>query len=233
MFCVAICDDDELLCSQLERVLEPYRKRGLIHSVIFYSGEKLCKALDSGEHYDLLFLDIELCIMNGVDVGKKIRDVLGNERIHIVYISAKQEYAMELFSVRPMNFLIKPISAKTIIENVEKAMALSEMYDTYFEFKFGKEFFRIPYGDILYFESHNRKVLIHTKTEVKETYGKLKIVEKQAPPNFVRIHQSYLVNRIYIAYWKYEEIRLTNEQMLPISQAYRKNVSEFLLQNSK
>lgn len=233
MFCVAICDDDELLCSQLEGMLEPYRKRGLIRSEIFYSGEKLCEALDSGKHYDLLFLDIELCVMNGIDVGKKIRDVLDNERIHIIYISAKQEYAMELFSVRPMNFLIKPISAKTIIDNLEKAMALSEMYDSYFEFKFGKEFFRVAYGDILYFESYNRKVLIHTKTEVKEMYGKLKTVEKQVPPNFVRIHQSYLVNRSYIAYWKYEEIRLTNKQILPISQAYRKNVNEFLLQNIK
>ena len=97
MFCVAICDDDELLCSQLEGMLEPYRKRGLIRSEIFHSGEKLCKALDSGKHYDLLFLDIELCVMNGIDVGKKIRDVLDNERIHIIYISAKQEYAMELF----------------------------------------------------------------------------------------------------------------------------------------
>lgn len=233
MFCVAICDDDEPMCSQLEQALDPYRKQGLIHSELFYSGETLYNALENGEHYDLVFLDIELCAMNGVDVGKKIRDVLGNEKIHIIYISAKQEYAMELFSVRPMNFLVKPISAKMIIENVEKAMALSELYDACFEFKFGKEFFRIPYGDILYFESCNRKILIHTKTGIKETYGKLKTLEKQVPPNFVRIHQSYLVNRIYIAYWNYGEIRLTNEHVLPISQAYRKTVSGFLLQSNK
>ncbi len=233
MFCVAICDDDEILCAQLERTLEPYIENESIKADVFYSGEKLYDALSNGQHYDLIFLDIELPFMNGVDLGNKIRTELENERTHIVYISAKQAYAMELFAVRPMNFLVKPISGKAVIENVERAMRLSEMYDSFFEFKFGKEYFRIPYGDILYFESRNRKIQIHTKHGTKEAYGRISALEKKAPPNFVRIHHSYLVNRTYVTYWKSEEILLTGMISLPVSQAYRKSVGRFLLQGER
>lgn len=233
MFCVAICDDDEILCAQLERMLEPYIEKGSIKADVFYSGEKLYDALSHVQHYDLIFLDIELPFMNGVDLGNKIRTELENERTHIVYISGKQAYAMVLFAVRPMNFLVKPISEKTVIENVERAMRLSQMYDSFFEFKFGKEYFRIPYGDILYFESSNRKIQIHTKYGIKESYGRISTLEKKTPPNFVRIHHSYLVNRMYVTYWKSEEILLTGTISLPVSQSYRKSVGRFLLQSER
>lgn len=48
--------------------------------------------------------------MNGVKIGKKIRDGMQNETIQLVYISAAEGYAMELFEVRPFDLLIKPIS---------------------------------------------------------------------------------------------------------------------------
>lgn len=233
MFCVAICDDEEVLCSQLERVLEPYIEKEVLKVDIFYSGESLCKAMYEGTHYDLIFLDIELQMMNGVDVGKKIRDEMKNKRVQIVYISAKQGYAMELFAIRPMNFLIKPISAEAVWDNVEQAMELTDLYDTCFEFKVGAEYFRIPYGDIMYFESSNRKIRLHTKYEIKELYGKLKSIEKEAPPNFIRIHQSYLINRTYVTFWRSDEILVNDECSLPISQAYRKKVSRILLQNER
>lgn len=232
MLCVAVCDDEELVCTGIEKMMEPYRKSGLLQSEIFFSGEKLWEALERGEHYDLLFLDIELRNMNGVEVGKKIRDELGNETIRIVYISAKQDYAMELFNVRPMNFLVKPISEEAVLENIRKAMELTDINKTCFEYKFRKQTFKVPYGDILYFESEHRKILIHTKTGLKETYGSLSELEKETPEGFIRIHQSYLVNWIYVTHWKYDAVHIKQEHILPVSRTYRKNVSSFLLQNS-
>ncbi|MEG0830384.1 MAG: LytTR family DNA-binding domain-containing protein [Anaerovoracaceae bacterium] len=233
MFCIAICDDEEILCTQLERFLDSYVEREIIETSTFYSTEKLYEGLSRGEYYDLIFLDIEFQLMNGVDVGKKIRNELKNERTQIVYISAKQEYAMELFAVRPMNFLVKPISAEDVVDNVERAMELAETYDTCFEFKIGPENYRIPYGDIVYFESSDRKIRINTKYEKKEIYGRLNKVEKNAPSNFIRIHQSYLVNRLYITYWKSEEVILKDKISLPISQTYRKKVNKALLQRER
>lgn len=233
MFCVAICDDEEVLCSQIEKILQPCMEKGALKVDIFYDGESLCEAMSGGAHYDLIFLDIELEAMDGVAAGKKIRTELKNRRVQIVYISAKQEYVMDLFSVQPMNFLVKPISADAILENIELAMEITGCYDTCFEFHIGTECFRIPYGDIVYFESSNRKVRLHTKYETKELYGKLKVIEEEAPPNFIRIHQSYLINRTYVTFWKSDNVLLNDRYSLPVSQAYRKRVNKLLLQSER
>ena len=69
--------------------------------------EELLKTI---QQYNLLFLDIELEEkINGIFVGKKIRMDLRNEITQIVYVSALEEYAIQLFQNRPMDFLIKPI----------------------------------------------------------------------------------------------------------------------------
>lgn len=233
MYNIAVCDDEEVLCSQFERVLEPYILEKKIDLEVFYSGEELVKYLSDGQHFDLIFLDIELRVMNGVEVGKYIRDKLENENVRIVYISAKQQYAMELFAIRPMDFLVKPISADSIINTIEKAIKLDDINNKCFELKRGTEIIRIPYGEILYFESDNRKLVVHTKQQQFEIYGRLNSIEKEMPIYFVRIHQSYLVNSTYIDYWKVDRVRVQNSIELPISQSYRKKVASFLLRREE
>lgn len=72
-----------------------------IETEVFYSGETLFRAIKDKDKYDLVFLDIQLLQLDGVQVGKQIREQLGNEKISIVYISSKETYAMSLFQVRP------------------------------------------------------------------------------------------------------------------------------------
>lgn len=229
MYNIAVCDDDEVLCSQFERLLEPYIFEKKINVEVFYSGEELVKYMSEGEHFDLIFLDIELRLMNGVEVGRMIREDLENEEVQIVYISAKQQYAMELFAFRPMNFLVKPISGDHILKTIEKAMNLDGINKKCFEVKRGTETIRIPFGKIRYFESDNRKIIVHTDQGNIEMYEKLNNVELKVPLHFVRIHQSYLVNSAYVDYWKADRVHIQNLNELPISQNYRKKVADFLL----
>lgn len=232
MFYIAICDDEKILCNQIEEFLEFYnRKEEKLKISIFYSSEKLYEDMKNGKHYDLIFLDIEFSGMNGIQIGMKIRKELKNERIQIVYISGKQEYAIELFTIRPMNFLVKPLIPKNIIDSVEQAMKLANIYDCCFEFQIGSENYRIPYGDIIYFESNNRKIKLYTQQGSKELYGRLNDIEKNTPIYFIRIHQSFLVNRYYITYWSSIEITLLDKISLPISQSYRKRINQYLLQS--
>lgn len=233
MFHIAICDDEVILCRQIEKYLEEYIARGLVKTEIFYSADKLYDALNKGEYYDLIFLDIEFQLSNGVEIGQRIRMELECEKVQIVYISAKQSYAMELFPIRPMNFLVKPISRIDVINNVDKAIELSEIYGSFFEFKFRTENYRVPYESVLYFESDNRKIYIHTERDTKQMYGKLSEIETVVPPTFIRIHQSYLINRMYVIYWSSEELVLTNDCRLPVSQTYRKSMCKALMQNKR
>ena len=114
-FKIAVCDDEQIICSTMYNKLQNLSKsKSVIFEIdCFTSGEELCDEIKH-TNYDLLFLDIELPKMNGVAVGQYIRETLKNETIQIAYISSKQEYAMELFEMRPINFLVKPLSEKQI-----------------------------------------------------------------------------------------------------------------------
>lgn len=229
MFSVAVCDDDELLCEKIEACLKAYRPQGLVRCESYYSGEKLYQDMLRGENFDLIFLDIELKAMNGVNLGDKIRRKLQNEKTHIVYISAKSEYAMELFAVRPLNFLVKPVQEQDIINNLEKAMKLSKYYEGYLKFQRGSDFYSIAYEDILYFSTSGRKIQVHTDSCEYEFYGKLDDLLQRIPPGFIRIHKSYLVNELYVKKWGYEAVIMTDDTDLSISMRYRKTVRESLL----
>lgn len=233
MYNVAVCDDEEIVCNQFEHILASYIMEKKIDLEVFYSGEELIKAFAEGETFDLIFLDIELQIMNGVEVGKYIRDELGNEDLQIVYISAKQQYAMELFAIRPMNFLVKPISRESIINTLEKAMKLDGICKHYFELKRGIEVLRIPYGDIEYFESDGRKIIVHTGDKTYDMYERLNNIELIIPDTFIRIHQSYIVNTFKIRRWKASEVCIAELVILPISRNYRKKVCSYLLRKEE
>lgn len=228
MFSIAICDDEVLICQQVEKALSRYIDRNIAEAAIFYSGEKLCQDLSSGKRYDLIFLDIQLENMDGISVGNYIRKDLQNETTHIVYISTKSDYAMDLFGVRPLNYLIKPLKEEDICMCVDKAISLSSYFDDYFKFKSSNNMYSIPYGDIMFFSTSGRKIEIHTKTKNYSLYGKLDSVIEQIAPTFIRVHKSFLVNEMYIKEWGYERLVLTNDIVIPISQSYRSEVRRIL-----
>ncbi len=107
MYKIGICDDDKILCSVLEeQIYELSKEIELKVDVeVWYSGESIQNDLKKGIELDLLFLDIELVQKNGIAVGNFIRNEMENMQTHIVYISSKESYAMQLFKVQPLDFL--------------------------------------------------------------------------------------------------------------------------------
>lgn len=105
-----ICDDEKSTCSELEEIILKYAKEKSVslETEVFYSGDTLLDYLKR-EKINILFLDIELPGKDGVMVGKYIREVLEEENIFLVYISSKENYALQLFQNRPFDFLVKPI----------------------------------------------------------------------------------------------------------------------------
>ena len=101
MYRVGICDDDTILCSLLEEQIQALfvEISTGFEIEVWYDGESLENDLKKGIGLDILFLDIELLQKNGVEVGAFIRDEMGDTELHIVYISSKQGYAMELFKM--------------------------------------------------------------------------------------------------------------------------------------
>lgn len=234
MLRVAICDDDLTVCEQVETMLlELNHTHGVeIEIEVFYSGEELYRFLKDRQYYDLIFLDIELKRMNGVDVGKKIREELFNETTKIVYISSKESYAMELFEIRPFHFLIKPIHPSKIKDVVIKATQLLELERKLFEYQIGRTNYKVLMGDIIYFESDGKKVKLYLKESEQEFYHKLSEIQKQMhSKDFVMIHKSYLVNYNHVIEYQYNYVKMSNQVILPISQQHRKLVRDYFLRS--
>lgn len=236
LFRIAICDDDIIMCSHIEEIILDYQKKCIekMDILVFFSGEELCNIMKKGQAFDLIFLDIELKKISGIEVGRVIREEFKDNITQIVYISAKQDYAIELFENRPLHFLIKPICREKIIKSLKLAMDLHKNNNLFFEFSRNYTFYKVPYKEILYFASNNKKIRIITTNGEYEFYGKLSEFEsKLKEKNFIQIHKSHLVNYQYIAEVSYERIKLSNGEMLNISQSYRKDVRNSFIERRK
>ena len=230
MFKVAICDDNGAICSEIENILENFFSTELIQYEIdsFSSGDELLKELKSNEKYDLIYLDIELAELNGVVVGRYIREEMLDDFTQIVFISAKPSYALELFQVRPMNFLVKPFTDKQVVDALQKTLELQGRQTRIFLYKSGKIETRIPYKDIMYFSSDVKKILIHRRNGVDSFYGKLSEL-KLPVSDFIQIHKSFIVNKQFVVRFKFDSVLLSNSEELPISRVYRKIVRDNLM----
>lgn len=145
MYRVGICDDDKVLCSLLEEQIQGLSAEFSIKFEIevWYSGESLESDLKKGVGLDILFLDIELLQKNGIAIGAFIRDEMEDTDTHIAYISSKQSYAMELFKMQPLEFLVKPISAARLKEVLERSMKRKKYAESCFEYQRGSRIFRV------------------------------------------------------------------------------------------
>lgn len=225
---IAICDDEIAICHQLEQhITEIFSSAKIDYNIeIYTSGDKLCEELKS-ENFDLIFLDIELPGINGIEIGSFIRDTLHNEAVQIVYISAVQSYAMELFYSRPMNFLVKPISYSDVNKVIKTFLRLYQEKEMTFTFKVNGHFYKVAVSDILYFESHKRKVTVITSTGSYDFYDTLKNIQKQLSLNeFILIHQSILVNFNHIKFFEYDSVTMIDGTTLPVSQSRRSQVKK-------
>lgn len=241
MFKVGICDDGEKVCSFMDDILSEYgAKRNIrLETEIWNSGEKLQQYLEEGNLLDILFLDIELYQVNGMEVGDYIRNQLGDRQMQIIYISYKASYAQRLFATQPMEFLVKPLTEEKIVEVMDLAIKILSQSVSRFQFQVGKEYYYIAYGDIMFFYSTGRIVRIICAADkhgdecgdcIREFYGKIKNLAKSLPPIFLFIHQSYIVNANYILRYSYEEVELVDGTILSISKSHRKLVRKVLLE---
>ena len=126
MYNIGICDDGKNTCASIEEMVLQYaeKNRLKIDTQVWNSGEELCRYLEQGGHLDILFLDIELIKLTGIEVGDFIRNGMEDRGMQIVYVSGHSEYAQKLFKTQPMDFLVKPVTMQQIIDSLELAVKL-------------------------------------------------------------------------------------------------------------
>jgi len=231
---VAICDDEKRISAELERhLIKIFGDRNIKYKIdVYFSGVELCKKMEEGIHYDLLFLDIEFAKgeINGVQVGSIIRGAQQNNSVSIVYISWEKKYSLQLFDIQPLNFLIKPLKFEKVEQVMKRYLDIAKLQSGHFTYKIGHDSYKVQIKDIIYVESLDRKLILHLADGRQEKfYGSLKeeYTEQLQRFDFLFIHASFAVNYDYVKLHRYKEVALANADItLPISQDRRKAVRE-------
>ncbi len=229
MIRIAICDDEKLMTAGIEElVMNAAVRRGVRTDIdVFYSGSGLMDYIRSGHEYDLIFLDIEMPHMDGIEFARKLRST--NSEAVLVYISAHTEYAIQLFDVETFRFLTKPVDEEAFVEVFHKACDRILSGSRFFTYTSNKAVQRVRLGSILYFESKGRQVQIVTADDRMCFYGRLDEVEERLSLEnleFLRIHKSFLVNMEHVEKLSCDRVRLRSGEELRISQERQKLIQK-------
>ncbi|MDE7423656.1 MAG: LytTR family DNA-binding domain-containing protein [Lachnospiraceae bacterium] len=180
----------------------------------FLSGKDLLET--NFYNYQLIFMDIELDEISGLDVAHKLRE--NGFHGELVFTTSYHEYVFRGYDVFALNFLIKPISYEKlskVLSYIEK-----EMEESYFYYCHSFTAVQIPYRNIIYFSSCNQYVEIYTTKGITKIRESLKHIRTHLPSNFVQCHRTAIVNIYYISKMDKHDVYLTNDVIIPISQTF-------------
>ena len=218
---IGICDDLAdarlVLRSAVERVLENRKVQGQFFE--FSSGETLLRWYDrhAGE-LDVVFLDIELHELDGMETARRLR--AADAGLQLVFVTGYADHVFDGYSVGALGYLMKPPKQEQLEAVLDRAQAaLVRELDRAYVCRSGDTHYRIPIANILYFASDRRQVRCVTEGRAYTFYGKLDAVAQEVGAAFVRIHQRYLVRAGAVDRLEGGEVVLRTGERLPVSRS--------------
>lgn len=219
---IAICDDEEIVRNQLKELI--LRQKNDCHIQIFATGQEF---LDAKEQFDLIFMDIQMNGVNGIEAARIFRKE--NEEAVLVFVTGLKEYVFEAFDVEAFHYLLKPIDEDRFVFVFQKALSKilkrKEPLANSLFVKTRKRNFTINKEEIIYIESRTKKVAIHTVSEVIEVYGAIGEFEESLGENFCRCHRGYLVHLRHVTEYENDVIYMDNGDQVYLS---KRKYSDFV-----
>lgn len=226
---IAICDDEAIFRTYLRGLLvkDSFARGKDIQVAEYADGEALLEAAAAEGPPDVVFLDIRMPGMDGLETAGRLRQ--RGDRCLIVFLTSLSEYARKGYEVRAFRYLLKEEAERELSRVMEDCRReLGE--GAWFSFAQGHQTFRVPTGDILYFESRKRVVLLHTAGESYSFYQKLDALERELEGSgFLRCHRSFLVQERYVRSWMGRSLWLEDGTEVPISRGCEKEVNRRLM----
>jgi DNA-binding LytR/AlgR family response regulator len=196
-------------------------------------------AILNKENIDLIFLDIEMPMLTGIDFLKTLK-----QSPKVIFTTAYSEYAIESFEFDVLDYLVKPISFERFLQAANKAHRLfseskmpvviekkQESEDDYIFIKTDKQLVKITLKNILFVESMQNYIRIFTRTQSHITLVPLKKILEILPPNlFIQVHKSYLIAQNAVDAIVGNQI-LIGEYKIPIGRSMREEVLQILVKD--
>ena len=188
MYNIAICDDEQYFVTELEEMIQRYvEETGTkIRTITFKNGQELIDG-DKME-LDLIFLDIRMDIMNGLEAAKRIREK--DEKVSIIFLTSLTKYVLAGYEYHAMNYIIKPISYVRLKSELDKWLSRYKREDKKYILVTNKDGqYRVDLNTLQYLETYNRNVKLHTENGEIISYKKMRELEEELEHgNFLRCH---------------------------------------------
>lgn len=191
--------------------------------------------LNTHKDIDLLFLDVHMPKINGIDFLRSLRNPP-----MVILTTAFPEYALQGFELDSIDYLLKPISLERFLKACNKAREFHELRQAgpkpaaapdYFFVKCSNRYEKILYDELLFVEAANNHVLLHTTTRRLISYLTFKGIEESLPADrFLKVHKSFIVAYSAIESLDGEDIRI-GKHLVPISRNLKEEVMEKVLRN--
>ena len=225
---IAICEDNWEQLVDLQQRIEKILNYESYTIKTFQNSDILIMDIQERLfNYDIIFLDIMLGDINGIEIARRINEVY--PLCDIIFVTGFMKYALEVYSTEHVYYILKskldeklPLAIKKVKDKLVKRK------NTILTVETKGIFYKLRQIDIIYIERVLHATYIHLaeSSDVVITSEKLKDIEKRlAPDDFVRCHTSFIINREHIKILKNNEIQLYHyNQFIPVSRAYLSNV---------
>lgn len=225
---IAICEDEQYFREQLQKELNTYYKSLDVLVCSFSSGEDLLKRMEQSEaFFDLIFMDIEMPGMDGLETSTQIHNT--HPDLPIILLTSHKELAMAGYEVDAFRFLDKPLKREKLyqaLQAVEKQRYVKKKITI---MENGNERY-LSCQDILFIKSENVYLKIVTNHQQYLIRKKLKEQERELPQAlFCKVHRSYMVNLSYVSVFDGRSITMKNGEQIPVSRNCRDVFKERML----
>jgi DNA-binding LytR/AlgR family response regulator len=182
---------------------------------------------------DLLFLDIQMPQLNGLDFLRAL-----HKKPRVIIVSAHRDFALEGFELDVIDYLLKPVSFERFLmaldkfqqrqaDNTAAPVSTPPEKEQHLFIRANRKTVKLPLSSILYIESMSDYLKIHTSDQIYLTKEKISVIEQKLPPEFLRIHRSFIINTRHLRAFSPEMVELGGQE-LPISRSMRHQVLEVL-----
>ncbi|SDD26174.1 LytR/AlgR family response regulator transcription factor [Williamwhitmania taraxaci] len=219
-----IIDDDELSCRVIEEFIKKTEFLNFVKS--FPSAIQAIRGIEKGDDVHLIFLDIEMPEMTGIEFLKTLKVAP-----QVIIVSSKDQYALEAFEYDVTDYLLKPVNYARFYKGVTKAfdrfnsVTKQANEDDEIFIKKNSSLVRLKLSEILWVEALENYVVVNTGKEKHTIHFTMKAIESQLPSNtFKRVHRSFIVNVKRISSIEDNSILLrfpTGSKLVPIGKSYR------------
>ena len=237
MIKIAILDDDKTALLISKGAIEQFfQDKNVPCSIDAFSNSPAFLAMAKEEKYQLVFLDIDVEEINGIDAGKIIKDI--NPQTDIIYLSQREDLVFDTLFLHPFGFIRKSKLMQdfpSVLELYLETHNQNNGEGSKLVVTSKSGVINIIIDDIMYVEGNKNYQSLYLKDgnifEVRLSMGDL---EKQlTPKGFIRIHKGYLVNYLFIRKIVKNDVLLTNNKILPLAGKRKEEIMEQYLTVSR